>query len=149
VPDDAPASTHWTVIASAALSAAEVLVVVSGIPTERSPSTPARGFVQLIRWDGASWRAERSPLGEITGLWALGDRFAATDEQGALWLEHEAQWSSVDWATDEPSSDAWSKGRINQLLAADAAWWLVRQEELPRGATTSRLHRLDVPLPSE
>lgn len=149
VPDDAPASMHWTVIASAALSPAQVLVVVSGIPTEHSPSTPARGFVQFVRWDGASWRAERSPLGEITGLWALDDRFAATDEQGALWLEQEAQWSAVDWVTDEPSSDVWSSGRISQLLAADGAWWLVRQQEPRPGATSSRLYRLSVPLPSK
>jgi hypothetical protein len=149
VPDHAPASTHWAVIASAALSPAQVLVAANGTLTEPSPSTRARSFVHLVRWDGASWQAEPSPLREITGLWALGDRFAATDEQGVLWLEHDAKWTAVDWLTDEPTSDAWSKGRITQLLAADGAWWLVRQAEVPPGATTSRVYRLDVPLSSE
>lgn len=148
VPDDAPANTHWTVVASAALSQTEVLVAASGTPLEPSPSTPARSFMQLVRWDGANWRTKPSPL-QITGLWALGDRFAATDEQGVLWLGHEAQWTAVDWAADEPSADAWSKGRITQLVADEGAWWLVRQEELPQGVFRSRLYRLDLALTPE
>jgi hypothetical protein len=145
VPDEAPATTHWEVVASAALSPARVLVAANGIETEPPPSTRARRFTLLARWDGASWRTEGSPLESFTGLWALADRFAATDERGALWLEHEAQWAAVDWLTDELSSDAWTRGKISQLIAADGAWWLVHQTELRPGVTSSRLYRLELP----
>jgi hypothetical protein len=122
-----------------------VLVAALGIDGPAAPGAPGRRFTQLSRWDGASWRTELSPFTEITGLWALGDRFAITDEQGALWLEREAQWWPVDFRTDEPSAEAWSRGRIAELVAADGIWLLLHRQELQLGVVTSRLYRLDVP----
>jgi hypothetical protein len=145
VPDEAPASTLWSVVASAAISPTRVLVALDGSETEPPHDTQPRRFTHLARWDGATWRTERSPLATIAGLWALYDRFAATDSEGGLWLEQPTEWLAVEWITDDPSSEPWSRGAISQVAAADGALWLVHEAEVEPGAVVSRVYRLELP----
>jgi hypothetical protein len=141
LPSELPAGVTWSVKAAAAASPTDVMVVAHGFDNPEGDRKTQR-FSYAARWDGQSWRLDGAAPQWLSRVWTLDGHFAAVDEQGTLWLERAGAWLEVEWRGDEAGAE--KPGELAQLLRVGREAWLVTQKDLPEGALSSRIYRVEV-----